>query len=281
MPSFGPENNPALTDDEIEKVIQFVRSFCEEKDKWPSGEFNFARPMFTEKSFPEDEAVNMVFINTDGTPGLTNHLIVEKRYGAQTNIELRFRGQLKQDGAGTWMGGVGDTSFELKKSVYLNNKSGTLLAWGNEITLPTGDSRRGMGNGITKYESFLSLGQVLPKKSYIQTQLGFEGPPFRRHDTKAEIYTRTAVGKAFNFDKGYGRLFNVANEFVGIREFGPRERWTLDLVPQIQFSISKRQHMRIGIGYRVPVMNVGSRQSQLITYLLWDMFDGKFTEGWR
>lgn len=281
MPSFGPEKNPALTDDEIEKVIRFVRGFCVEKDKWPSGEFNFARPMITEKSFPEDEAVNMAFINLDGTPGITNHLIVEKRYGAQTNIELRFRGQLRKDARGTWMGGVGDTSFELKRSLYLNNNSGTLLAWGNEITLPTGDPRRGTGSGITKYETFLSLGQVLPKKSYIQTQLGFEGPPFRRHDTKVELYSRTAVGKAFAFDKGYGRLFNVANEFIAVREFGPRERLTLDLIPQIQVTLSKRQHMRLGIGVRVPTVNVGARQTQLITYLLWDMFDGKFTEGWR
>ncbi len=281
MPSFGPEKSPALTDDEIERVIQFVRGFCAEKDKWPSGEFNFARPMYTEKAFPEDEAVNMMFFNTDGTPGVTNHLIVEKRFGAQTNIEMRFRGQFRQQPNGTWIGSVGDTSFELKKSIYLNNKSGTLLAWGNEITLPTGDSRRGLGNGITKYESFLSLGQVLPRKSYVQTQLGFEGPPFRRHDTNSEIYSRTAVGKAFAFDKGYGRLFNLANEFVAIREFGPRQRWTLDFVPQIQVTISRRQHMRLGVGVRVPGVNPGTRPTQLITYLLWDMFDGGFFEGWR
>ncbi len=97
----------------------------------------------------------------------------------------------------------------------------------------------------------------------------------------AEIYSRTAVGKAFAFDKGYGRLFNVANEFIAVRHFGPSQRWSLDVVPQIQVTISKRQHMRLGIGVRVPAVNVGSRQTQLITYLLWDMFDGKFTEGWR
>jgi mono/diheme cytochrome c family protein len=281
MPSFGPKEDPALSDAEIDAVIRYVRKFCADDDKWPSGQFNFARPMVTEKSFPEDESVYMTNFNVDGTPGIQNNIIVEKRFGAVTNIELRFRGAFRQEPAGGWSGAVGDTSFEFKRTVFLNNRSGTMVAWGNEITLPTGDSRRGFGGGITKYEGFLSLGQVLPKFSYIQTQIGFEGPPFRRHDTKSEFYSRTAIGKAFAGGGGYGRLFNVANEFIAIREFGPRERWKLDVIPQVQYTISKRQHMRLGVGVRIPAVNTGTRQTQLMTYLLWDMFDGGFLEGWR
>jgi mono/diheme cytochrome c family protein len=280
MPSFGPEKNPALTDDQIEKVIRYARSFCTDDEKWPSGEFNFARPMFTEKSFPEDEVVFINNFNLE-TPGVTNNLVIEKRFGAVTNIELRFRGAFKQLPAGNWIGSVGDTSFEFKRTIFLKNRTGTMLAWGNEITLPTGDPKRGLGSGITRYESFLSFGQVLPKKSYFQAQIGFEGPPFRRHDTRSELYSRTVMGKAFAFDKGYGRLFNVANEFVAVRSLGPRQSWTLDVVPQIQVTISRRQHMRLGVGVSVPAVNVGSRQAQLMTYLLWDVFDGGFFEGWR
>jgi mono/diheme cytochrome c family protein len=281
MPSFGPKENPALDDDQIEKVIRYARSLCTDDKKWPSGQFNFARPMVTEKSFPEDESVYMTTFNLDGTPGVTGNIIMEKRFGAITNIELRFRGAFRAEPTGGWSGAVGDTSLELKRTMFLNNRTGTMVAWGNEITLPTGDSKRGFGSGITKYESFVSLGQVLPRFSYIQTQFGFEGPPFRRHDTLSEFYSRTAIGKAFAGGGGYGRLFNVANEFIAIRYLGPRQTWTLDVIPQLQYTLSKRQHMRLGVGVRIPAINTGTRQTQLITYLLWDMFDGGFFEGWR
>jgi hypothetical protein len=236
--------------------------------------------MVTEKSFPEDESVVMTSVNLDGTPGVSNHLIVEKRFGAITNIELRFRGNFKQQPSGSWHGDVGDTSFELKRTLFLKNRTGTMLALGNEITFATGNPALG-GNGINKWETFLSFGQILPKKFYFLEQLGFEGPPFRRHDTLSELYSRTAIGKPFNFGDGYGRNYNIANEFIAIRNFGPRQSWTLDVIPQFQVTLSKRQHMRLGIGVRVPAVNVGSRQTQLMTYLLWDMFDGGFFEGWR
>jgi hypothetical protein len=155
-----------------------------------------------------------------------------------------------------------------------------MLAWGNEITVPTGNPTLG-GNGITKWETFLSFGQVLPRKAYIQAQVGFETPPFRRHQSVAEVYSRTAIGKAFNTEGGFGRTFTVANEFVAIRGLGPRRSWTLDVVPQMQVTLSRRQHMRLGIGVSVPTVNVGTRQTQFMTYLLWDMFDGGFFEGWR
>jgi mono/diheme cytochrome c family protein len=281
MPSFGPPKDPALSDDEIMKVIRYVRSFCAEDPKWPSGDFNFARPMVTEKAFPEDEVVLITAINTEGAPGVRHNLIIEKRFGAQTNIELRFRGAFQQLSSGSWAGAIGDTSFELKRSLLVNNKSGTLLAWGNEIIAPTGDPKRGLGSGITKYESFLSLGQILPAYSYVQTQAGVETPPFHRHQVATELYNRTVLGKAFAQDRGFGRTWTLAGEMVAIRALGPRQRWTIDAVPQLQVTLSRRQHVRLGLGWLIPAMNVGTRQQQFMFYLLWDTFDGGWREGWR
>ena len=50
MPSFAE----ALTLDQIQKVMQYLREQCSEP-KWPLGELNLPRPLMTEKAFPEDE----------------------------------------------------------------------------------------------------------------------------------------------------------------------------------------------------------------------------------
>ncbi|MEP7352592.1 MAG: cytochrome c [Acidobacteriota bacterium] len=282
MPSFGDASAPALTDQQIQNVIGHIRKFCTEDSHWPSGDFNFARPMFTEKSFPEDELVLMTTFNTNGQPGIVNNMIVEKRFGAIFNMETRFRGGFSKTAAGSWTGAVGDTSFEFKRSMWVHNKTGSMLAWGNEMIIPTGDPNRGSGgNGMFMLESFLSYGQILPKSSFLQAQVGVEAPPFHRHQNPMEVYWRTDIGKAFNQSRGFGRSWTLALETVGVRSLGPNNRLTVDLVPQMQVTLSKRQHMRLGMGYNVPTVNIGNRPQQFMFYLLWDTFDGGLKEGWK
>lgn len=280
MPSFGPPQNPALTDDEIQKVIAYVRTFCTEDPHWPSGDFNTPRPMFTEKAFPEDEMVLFNKVNLSNPRGYDTHLIVEKRLGAITNLEFRARGNFAKQATGAWYGNVGDLSIEFKRSLLVNNRTGSLIGLGSEISLPLGNPKNG-GNGITKWEEFVTYTQLLPKRSFFLTQVGVEGPPFRRHQSPWEIYNRTQIGKTFLADRGFGRAFSVSNEFISVRGFGPRQSWTLDVVPQAQITVSKRQHMRLGVGVSVPAVNVQSRSTQLVFYWLWDTFDGGFFEGWK
>src|SRR6187455_391043 len=52
MPSWSE----ALSAEQIEKVIQYLRGRCTET-AWPLGELNFPKAIATEKAFPEDEAV--------------------------------------------------------------------------------------------------------------------------------------------------------------------------------------------------------------------------------
>jgi len=281
MPSFGPAKNPLLTDDEIWKVIGYVRTFCAEDAKWPRGDFNFPRPMFTDKAFPEDETVLTTAVNTNGTSGLMSDLNVEKRYGVANNLAFHFRTGFNQLPSGSWAGGLGDIGIEWKRVLLTSLKTGTILSGAGGISLPTGDPKRGLGNGITTLEGFLALGQVLPSQSFIQQQVGIEGPPFRRHDTLSDVYSRTAVGKTFAQERGFGRAWTFMGEMIAERALGPFERWGIDAVPQMQVTLSKRQHIRLGLGYSIPAMNVGDRQKQFVFYLLWDRFDGSLKEGWR
>ena len=288
MPSFGPTENPALTDDQIGKVIRYMRAFCTEDKKWPSGDFNTPRPLYTEKAFPEDELILFNTVNLTGTPGYTNHLIIEKRLSRIQNIEIRFRGNFNQQPSGGWKGTVGDTTIEYKRSVLVNNRTGSLIGWGSEILVPTGNSSNG-GTGLWELEQFLTYTQLLPKRFFFLQQVGAEGP-FKRHDDPIQGYARTDIGKTFLADKGFGRSFSISSELITTRNFAPNQNFTLTIVPQAQITVSKRQHMRLGVGFSIPVVdgppNPGAiinpaGQKQLSFYWLWDTFDGGFFEGWR
>jgi hypothetical protein len=54
----------------------------------------------------------------------------------------------------------------------------------------------------------------------------------------------------------------------------------VDLVPQFQVTLSRREHVRANVGLQVPVTN-SDRPVQLMFYVLWDWFDGRLVDGWR
>jgi hypothetical protein len=51
-------------------------------------------------------------------------------------------------------------------------------------------------------------------------------------------------------------------------------------MPEMQVTLSRRQHVRANLGLRIPATNTASRPVQLMFYLLWDWQDGKLLEGW-
>jgi hypothetical protein len=61
-------------------------------------------------------------------------------------------------------------------------------------------------------------------------------------------------------------------------ESGARTNW--DIVPQMQVTLSARQHIMANLGVRVPANNTSGRPVQIVFYLLWDWFDGGLREGW-
>jgi hypothetical protein len=49
----------------------------------------------------------------------------------------------------------------------------------------------------------------------------------------------------------------------------------------MQVTLNRRQHILINAGVRVPVNGRSGRSTQLMTYFLWDWFDGDLLDGWR
>jgi hypothetical protein len=147
------------------------------------------------------------------------------------------------------------------------------------MSVPTGNRAKGFGSGTTTFETFVLLGQNLPRSTFFQIQTGFELPTDRTKASNAYVF-KSAAGKVFTQNGGVGRAWTPMVEFIGDRdlETGARTNW--DIVPEMQVTLNKRQHVRIGGGVRTPLNNTAGRSTQLSFYVLWDFFDGGLREGW-
>jgi hypothetical protein len=274
MPSF----REALSDDQIGKVIEHLRHFCREP-AWPRGELNFPRAIVTEKAFPEDEMVMDIAIDTEGDANITTRAVYEKRLGARGQLDVSLPFQFQKPGGASWESGVGDLAVGYKRVLMANLHSGSIFSVAGETIFATGNADRGMGKGVNIFEAFGSYGQVLPKNSFLQFQSGIEFPT----DTgiaKRAVYWRTVLGKSFAPDKGLGRLWSPMVELLADREFDSEAGINWDVVPQIQVTLSRRQHVRASVGLRLPVNDFGPRPTQILFYLMWDWFDGGLRDGW-
>jgi mono/diheme cytochrome c family protein len=273
MPSFGE----ALSPEQINQVIKYVRSFCRDQ-RWPRGELNLPRALVTEKAYPEDEAVLSTAVNAKGAPGVLTHMIHEQRFGMNNQIEIDVPVTF-QDQNHTWYGGVGDTTFGVKRVMFSNLQSGSIFSLQGSVLVPTGNKSRGFGSGTTTFETFAAFDQLFPTKTFVQTQLGADLPRHTQISPQA-IFFNTALGQSFAADHGVGRLWSPMVEFLAARDLVDNARTNWDLLPQMQVTISRRQHVRGDLGVRIPVNNTAGRPVQLMFYLLWDWQDGRLNEGW-
>jgi hypothetical protein len=269
MPAFGQ----ALTAAQIEMAVSHIKRFCDDMS-WPAGELNLPRALVTEKAFPEDEAV-LTTIVASGT--FVNEFLYERRIGARTQYEVKVPVAVEESVAG-WRRGLGDVAVAVKHAFHHTLERGRIFAAAAEIVLPTGKENEGLGGGATVFEPFAAFGQMLPADGFVQAQAGFE-IPFAQDRTN-EFFWRGTVGKSF-VEGQYGRTWSPMVEVLGAKELDAGEPVLWDVLPQVQVTVSKRQHIMINVGVRVPVNERESRRTQVLTYFLWDWFDGGLFDGWR
>lgn len=272
MPAF----RGALTPAEMEAALQHVRGFCG-NPAWPRGELNLPRPLVTEKAFPEDEAVVTTAITPEGGTSVANKLVYEKRIGARSQVEIVVPYGFKDAGGG-WVNGIGDVAVGFKRSLYHDHRKGTILSVTGEVVLPTGDEKDGFGKGYTIFEPFATFGQILPGDAFVQFQGGIQIPSDTGQAAK-EAFWRTTLGKSIS-QNVYGRTWSPMLEVIGFRELEEGQRTHWDLVPQVQVTLSTRQHIMANVGVRLPVNDREGRHPQILFYLLWDWFDGPLFGGW-
>jgi hypothetical protein len=272
MPSY----RDALGEAEQQRILDHVRTFCTDK-AWPRGELNLPRPLITEKAFPEDEAVLTVTANAEGAGAVSQSLLYERRFGPRNQIEVVFPMGIRERAPGSWIGGIGDIAVAFKRAVLHSIRSGSIFSVAGEVVLPTGNQDKGLGGGKTIFEPFVAFGQVLPSAGFVQVQGGFELPADR--DETDEAFWRTAIGKTFAPVR-FGRAWSPMIELLGSRELVSLGRTHWDVVPQMQVSLSTRQHVLVNAGVRLPVNDRDLRTTQVIVYVLWDWFDGGLFSGW-
>jgi mono/diheme cytochrome c family protein len=274
MPAFAD----ALSDAEIDRLVQYLHGMCTEPG-WPRGNLNFPRAFFTEKAFPENEAVFTVNTVPSHPRSFEARVDYERRIGRRGQLEVGGPLTLQQDDGGAWSHGLGDVNAALKYVLVDSNRRGSIASVGGEVTLPTGKEAEGLGGGVTIFEAFGLIDQALPGNAFVQLHVGAEWPA----DTTVEpnsVYWRTAAGKTLRSDR-FGRMWTPMVEVLGARELtsGAEAEW--DVVPQMQVSLSMFQHVRMNVGVRLPVNERRTRSKALVAYLLWDWGDGGLFELWR
>jgi hypothetical protein len=274
MPAF----EDALTGDEIDRVVQFLHTFCAEPG-WPRGNLNLPRPFFTEKAFPENETVFTVSMVPSHPGVFQTHAIYEKRLGRRAQWEIGGPFTMQDTGADGWRRGIGDITAGLKYALADSNERGSILSAIGEVKFPTGKETEGLGGGVTVFEAAALYGQILPGAAFLQAQAGFEWPADRDIEPNSSFW-RAAAGRTFTPTR-FGRTWTPMIEVLGSRPLvdGARVEW--DLAPQLEISLSVFQHIRMNVGARVPVNDRQTRRAQALAYLLWDWGDGGLFEMWR
>ncbi len=273
---FSPLMAPwssAFTEPELGLAIAHIRTFCTD-DAWPRGELNLPLALATGKAFPEDEAVMRMAVQSGD---ITTRFVYERRFGAlnQWEVALPVSSLDRPEGGRTT--GIGDIALGYKRVLAHSLVRGRIVSVSGEVKLPTGSERRGHGGGVAVIEPFVTYGQILPGHSFLQTQAGVGIPASGDHDS--EVFWRAAVGRTFE-QSPFGRNWSPMFELLGARTLATGANIEWDVLPGLQVTLNKRQHVRLGLGVRVPVTDAHDRSPAALTYLLWDWYEGGFSQGW-
>jgi hypothetical protein len=274
-----PPHGESLGRETLEGVIAHVRKFCTDA-RWPAGELNLPRPQITEKAFPEDEVVVEIATNVEDETSSSLELIYEKRFGPRAQLELAIPFALEEDATGSRQAGLGDVALGAKLALWHSKPRGGIVSVAGEVVVPTGERDRGLGGGTVVLEPSLLYGQLLPRDFFLQAQLLGEFPT--RSDRGAdELQLRLVLGRSLFEDRGFGREWAPMVELVTARVFARGEPdFEVDLAPQLQVALNRRQHVRLSLGARLPLSQTRERPMRALLYVLWDWYDGGLSEGW-
>jgi mono/diheme cytochrome c family protein len=273
MPTFSDE----LTPEQVGAVIEYLRTLCRDTH-WPRGELNLPRPLRTEKAFPEDETVYTMAVSAHHAPDLDTELTYEHSFGARNQLEFAAPFSSLHDDTGARVAGVGDVALGWKRVFYAGRDA--ILSGQGELAFPSGNSDKGLGSGVLTVGAFASYGQILPANTFVQAQVGTDQPTSTDQAPRT-VFWRVAAGESFRQDQGLGRLWSPMFEVVSDRELTEGAAANIDVIPQFQVTLNRRQHIRVNVGLQTPVTNTRGRSKEVVFYFLWDWFDGGLFEGWK
>jgi hypothetical protein len=274
MPAFGD----ALTDEQIEGLVHYLWSFCTDT-RWPRGDLNFPRAFFTEKAFPESETVWTTGITPKGAKSVSNDLVYEHRIKQRSQYEITIPIEFQQTTpSGSWVKGLGDVEFALRRTWWASLDHAAIFAAGGAVTVPTGKDEIGVGEGATVWEPFAMFAKGIGANGFVQLHGGYMASS-NRTNVENSTYLRQAWGYTYAQDHGFGRAWTPMTEILWSKEKGGSS--VVDVVPQMQVSLTKLQHILLSVGVSIPATQRDGRHAQFLTYFLWDWFDGGLFQYWH
>jgi len=274
MPAFGD----ALSDTQIESVVKYLWTLCDDPT-WPRGDLNFPRAFFTEKAFPESEVVWTTGFTARGAKAVGNQVVYEHRIKQRSQYEVTIPIDFQQSAPSAgWVKGLGDVELALRRSFWASVDHAAIFAAGGAVTVPTGKEDRGLGSGVTVWEPFAMFAKGIGANGFVQVHGGIEVPADTTRRPR-ETFLRGVYGYTYAVDHGFGRSWTPMAEVVTARESGGELE--VDVVPQMQVSLSKLQHILLSVGVSVPATERAGRHPQFLTYFLWDWFDGGLFQYWH
>ena len=190
MPAFGD----LLTNDQIDDVIAYLRTFCKNDHHFPLGVLNLPRAIVTEEAFPEDKLVITTSAAANGPASWTTDVIHEQTFAGKNQLEVDVPVNYARLN-GAWTSGVGDITVGLKRVLFSSERAGSIFSAQGSILLPTGDSNRGFGTGVTQFEPFAAYDQLITNRTFLQLQLGADLPVDTTIAPRS-LFFRTAGGSS-------------------------------------------------------------------------------------
>lgn len=266
MPGFGD----VLSEPQIQSVLDYIRAFCSDP-RWPRGDLNFRRPIFTAKAFPEDEALlNQEFTKgRNGTREWSTELSLERRIGPRGQLEVAVPLAMHDVSGGASTGGIGDMTLAYKHVLYADLPSRTVVAAGLDLVLPTGDRHRGLGAGTVSFEPSL-LGGKEWRGIVLQGQIAGVAPVDERRADRAVQY-RVALSYPFS---DLRRAWVPTVEVEVLQNVTARQHHVF-VTPEIYKGLTKRGHIALAVGAQIPVAgDADPFDVRVVGFLLWDYLDG-------
>jgi hypothetical protein len=241
MPAFGD----ALTAAQIDAVVGYLRHFCG-NDAWPHGDLNFPRD-FTEKAFPENEVVHTNSITRGDAAAVGNEVVYERRFGARKLDGGRRPGRRRP--AKEWLDRrPGDVALAFRRTFVANLQTGTDRRCRRGSRVPDGRCGSRPRQRVPRVRAVRHARQALPHNALqvhgesrsLGCQPGREGSVLA-HGDRLHPHGRPRVRLP-------GR---PSSKCCWLASSGGDAEW--DVVPQLQVSLSKIQHVVVAGGVRIPV----------------------------
>jgi hypothetical protein len=255
-----------MSDAEIEAVVAHLGSFADTRG-YPPGELNLARSVRTIKAFPETELLLLGRLEEPkgGEPSAWRSTLYHAR-----RLGRRWQGEVKLS---TLSQGATSELHEAELGVkWAFHARGTslLLAAGTDLEIPL------QASGETTGVPYLSQAMPLGERFTLQGTLRAHLPLGGFHEGDLEL-SEVVHWLPTEWPRG---IF-PGLELTLVAPFEVEDRWRASLIPQLHLAFSKRGHVALNLGLELPLDGARSGyRYRLHTFLLWDMADGGFWEGW-